>query len=409
MLKANVKWPESRRFKSHSEWEPVGFFSEGLCNATTFDLKLGFFSSSAINVLCDGFACFLYHGGRMRLIINDVLSERDKESINEGMSDSILPTFDIRNLETLKNTLSERDRHFFECLAWLIRNERIEIKIIAPREGNGIAHTKCGMFGDGINKVAFDGSCNFSRTALIENCESITAFCDWDGGKDIFKVNDIEDDFNRTFLEKDTTVQYVAPQDIRTHLTNSFKEKDIIKLLEEEDEIINDHLEFATSRTVHWYLARARARVAESIDQIKKSESKIDITKDEPHFPYPSGPREYQKQAFENWKKAQRGLFAMATGTGKTLTSLNCLLEIYKRCKYYKAVILVPTLTLVDQWVDECKKFNFSNIYIVCSRNTKWRGEIEMLQMKEEFNSSDVPLSYIIISISIVLPIFRQG
>lgn len=398
MLKANVKWPESRRFRSHSEWEPIGFFSEGLCNATTFDLKLGFFSSTAINVLCDGFACFLYNGGRMRLVINDILSEQDKKSISEGLSENALPVFDLNNLEVLKNTLSERDRHFFECLAWLIRNERIEIKIITPRDGNGIAHTKCGIFSDGINKVAFDGSCNFSRTALIDNCESITAFCDWDGGKDIYKINDIEGDFNWTFQEKDTNVQYVTPQDIRTHITNTFKEKDIKELLEEEKEIISTHSEQTMSRTVKGYLARAKAKVAEVIKQIKEAENKGSVSKSEPQFPYPSGPREYQKQAFENWKKAQKGLFSMATGTGKTLTSLNCLLEIYKRLGYYKAVILVPTLTLVDQWLDECKKFNFSNIYRVCSKNTNWRNEIETLLMKEDFNPSGKPLSYIIIS-----------
>lgn len=398
MLKANVKWPESRRFKSRSEWEPVGFFSEGLCNATTFDLKLGFFSSSAINVLCDGFACFLYNGGRMRLVINNILSEQDKKSISDGLSENELPAFDISNLEALKDTLSERDKHFFECLSWLIRNERIEIKIITPRDGNGIAHTKCGIFSDGINKVAFDGSCNFSRTALIENCESITAFCDWDGGKDIYKINDIEDDFNWTYEEKDDSVLYVTPQDIRTHITNSFKEKDIKELLEDEDKLIYSHSERTMSRTVKGYLARAKAKVTEVINQIKAAENKNGILKDEPHFPYSSGPREYQKQAFENWKKTQRGLFAMATGTGKTLTSLNCLLEIYKRLGYYKAVILVPTLTLVDQWFGECKKFNFSNIYKVCSKNSNWRNEIETLQMKEDFNPSGVPLSYIIIS-----------
>lgn len=50
MLKSDVVWPNSRRYKSHSEWEPIGFFSDCLCNATRFDLKLGFFSTSAINV-----------------------------------------------------------------------------------------------------------------------------------------------------------------------------------------------------------------------------------------------------------------------------------------------------------------------------------------------------------------------
>ena len=72
----------------------------------------------------------------------------------------------------------------------------------------------------------------------------------------------------------------------------------------------------------------------------------------EPCFPYPSGPRDYQKTAFENWKNnGQKGLFAMATGTGKTITSLNCLLEIYKgKAGCYKAIILVPTTVLVEQW-----------------------------------------------------------
>ena len=54
MLK-EVQFPIHRRFKSRTEWEPIGFFSDCLCNATQFDLMLGFFSSSAINVLADGF------------------------------------------------------------------------------------------------------------------------------------------------------------------------------------------------------------------------------------------------------------------------------------------------------------------------------------------------------------------
>lgn len=48
MLKTDIIWPEHRRYKSRTEWEPIGFFSDCLCNATHFDLMLGFFSSSAI-------------------------------------------------------------------------------------------------------------------------------------------------------------------------------------------------------------------------------------------------------------------------------------------------------------------------------------------------------------------------
>ena len=98
MLKTNVVWPESRRFKSRTEWEPIGFFSEALCNATQFDIKLGFFSSSAINVLSDGFATFLYNGGRMRMVINDILSINDRDAIMAGEEDAMIPFFDLQNI-----------------------------------------------------------------------------------------------------------------------------------------------------------------------------------------------------------------------------------------------------------------------------------------------------------------------
>ena len=97
MLK-EVTFPAHRRFKSRTEWEPVGFFSECLCNSTQFDLMLGFFSSSAINVLADGFASFLYNGGRMRLVINDILTEQDKAAFANSTQDN-LPFFDLSDLE----------------------------------------------------------------------------------------------------------------------------------------------------------------------------------------------------------------------------------------------------------------------------------------------------------------------
>ena len=105
MLKSDVIWPQSRRFKYKTEWEPIGFFSEALCNSTQFDLKLGFFSSSAINILADGFATFLYNGGRMRMIINDILSVEDKDVILAARNkDLIIPAFNLSDLESIKDT-----------------------------------------------------------------------------------------------------------------------------------------------------------------------------------------------------------------------------------------------------------------------------------------------------------------
>lgn len=397
MLKNNVLWPASRRFKSRTEWEPIGFFSEALCNATQFDIKLGFFSSSAINILSDGFATFLYNSGRMRMVINDVLSIHDQQAIMAGETDAMVPYFDLQDLAEVKRTLSERDKHFFECLAWLIKNEKLEIKIVVPKEGEGIAHSKCGVFSDGLNRVAFDGSCNFSRTALIENLESLTAFCDWDGQGDICKIDDIAEDFERTFSGNDDSVIYLKAEEVKAGITLNFENKDINELIKDEQNLISRRLVGNLPDNIMLVLNKAKRTVESIIEDIegKKQDS---ISYKEPQFPY-DNPRDYQQLAFENWKNnGQKGLFAMATGTGKTITSLNCLLEIYKRKGYYKALILVPTVTLVEQWEEECRKFNFNRIVKVCSKYPSWKEEIRRIQFDERFCKENENISFVIIS-----------
>ena len=85
MLK-EVNWSIDRDYKTGSSDEPLQFYLDALCNSTTFDLLLGYFSSSAINLLSLGFANFIYSGGKMRAIINNILSEQDKKAIANGQN-----------------------------------------------------------------------------------------------------------------------------------------------------------------------------------------------------------------------------------------------------------------------------------------------------------------------------------
>ena len=72
MLK-DIAWSEDRSYRTGSEDEPLQFYIDCLCNSTGFDLMLGYFSSAAINILSLGFATFLYSGGEVRMIINNIL------------------------------------------------------------------------------------------------------------------------------------------------------------------------------------------------------------------------------------------------------------------------------------------------------------------------------------------------
>lgn len=400
MLKNDVIWPNHRQFDSRTEWEPIGFFSECLCNATSFDLMLGFFSSSAIEVLADGFAMFLYHGGKMRLVINDALTQEDKDFIVKGNERSVLEFFEIENLEKMKATLSKRNQHFYDCLSFLIQENRLDIKIIRPRNSVGISHPKLGTFSDAYNVIAFNGSCNFSRNALIENIESVSIDCDWDGEVAKSRVRHNQEIFNLAFSESNPNYEYVDATKIKHCIQHCFRKKDIEDLLEEEDDIIRkDKKVYPINNNVAYALKRTRDKIDSVISLIKEKYANNEDEANKPSFPYTNGPRKYQEKAFENWvKNKQKGLFAMATGTGKTITSLNCLLNIYKgKAGFYKAIILVPTTVLVDQWAKECEKFRFNNIVKVYSKNSSWKKSMDNIILQERIDEEN-KLSYAIIS-----------
>jgi superfamily II DNA or RNA helicase len=83
----------------------------------------------------------------------------------------------------------------------------------------------------------------------------------------------------------------------------------------------------------------------------------------------------------------------MATGTGKTITSLNCILEEYLKSKNYRAIILVPTISLVEQWKKECLKFNFRNIITISSRQN-WNNDISFFNTASKI----IDTSFIVIA-----------
>ena len=59
----------------------------------------------------------------------------------------------------------------------------------------------------------------------------------------------------------------------------------------------------------------------------------------------------HQKPAKDSWINHDgRGIFAMATGTGKTITAIHCIKEISRTNEKLFVVIACPTKTLVNQW-----------------------------------------------------------
>lgn len=356
-------WSIDRDYKTGSENEPLQFYLDGLANSDEFNLLLGYFSSSAINLLSVGFATFISKGGKMRMVINHLLSAKDKEAISRVEDNpNEIRVFDLTDIVSLGKVLDEYDTHFFECLAYLIAEKRIEIKVIKPKNGKGIAHYKSGVFSDGEDCVGYKASCNFTYYGLSENIEELEAFLSWENSRSSKLINKQLRLINEYFDEKDEDVEYISVKEIEVVLKDRFCKKDINELLVQEEQLLKKK----QSLTKNPKLKRTIAKLFNEIEVIRRK----------PKFPYPQGPREYQTNAYNNWVKNDfNGIFAMATGTGKTITSLNCLLNEYKKLKTYKTVIVVPTIALVQQWKKECTKFNFQNIITVSSRE-RWEENL---------------------------------
>ncbi|EOR93964.1 DNA-repair protein [Arcticibacter svalbardensis MN12-7] len=364
MLK-DVSWPEDRSYRSGSEFKPYEFYQDALMNSTILDLLLGYFSTSAIHLLSLGFATFISKGGKLRMLINDVLSEKDKEAVLLGKSSFVSSTLvDLSDFKSIKDSLDEYGNHFFECIAWLINQDRIQLKVIRPKEGKGISHYKSGVFGDGINKVGFKASCNFTSYGLLSNLEEIEIYIlgdDLRSDKFILKQDKY---FEEIYSERADFVEYVPVEEIQAIIINTFANKDIDELLVQEKELLN---------LKKRYLKLDKHKELKPVF-IAEGDSDYLL----PKFPYKEGPRDYQIKAYDNWiANGYKGLFAMATGTGKTITALNCVLQEFRIQNQYNFVVLVPTIALADQWYEEAtQKFNYTDIVICSSKHLGWEARV---------------------------------
>ena len=377
MKLSEITFPKSGEYKSGREFEPIDFFLDVLPSAKRFDLLLGYFSSTAIRTLSIGFAYFLYNGGRLRMVTNHIYSSFDKNALIEGKSrDPEYFNFSLDDYEKLKESLDGYGKHFFNCLAWLIAKQRVEIKIIKPRT-KGISHIKSGLFVDEDSKVKFMGSMNFTSFGLLQNLELISINKSFESERDRIAITEFESEFKALIEEKNTTVDYLEFNSIEEVILSDFGDMKIHELLYQEKKLISNNVTLSNRR-----------RKKKITDLEEEIERLISL----PKFPYDK-PRDYQIAACDNWiKNGMNGIFAMATGTGKTLTSLNCLLRIFKTENHYRAIITVPTIALANQWEDECRKFNFQNIIKVSSRN-KWKDELAVFNSASNYLNN----SYIII------------
>lgn len=320
-----------------------GFYNLALAESVKYDRLSGYFSSASLSLAAKGMTKLIENNGHIRLLCGVELSKDDWESISnpEQFKDLINKNF----LEQYENLEDELTWNYTKVLGWMIANEILEIKIglnyihgkYIPDE---IFHPKLGIFHDEEdNCLIFVGSVNESARGWGINSENLHTFKGWKSNEHIdTNISAFEDFWNDT--NNNLKVFKVPDESIDFLIKNAPKDK-----VELEKTIVE-------------------------INELEKSKDKKKPKKT---------PYSYQLDAIDSWfSNDKRGIFAMATGTGKTFTALCCFDRLLQENNKLLTVIACPQLHLIDQWESAIRENGYSGKCINASgNNKKWKTELK--------------------------------
>lgn len=335
------------------------FYYPLLRAAQKYQRAVGFFSSSALIEISQGITGLIQNGGTIELIASPKLSQEDVEAIEKGMAlrEEIIAARLNDSIQVPKN---EQEEKRLNLLINLIAQGKLTIKIAVLEKNKrlGIYHEKMGLLTDCEgNVVAFSGSMNESNTAFEHNYESIDVYKSWNGGSDAKRVLNKQLAFQSMWNNRQPWMEV---------------------------------LEFPEASRRKLFQYRKNEEIDYSLDkELEQSENSSVERKKQFHLPEPKIPkcleiREYQREAIDQWKEQKyRGIFDMATGTGKTYTGLAAICRLYDDLQGNLAVVIIcPFQHLVEQWLEDLEVFGFRPI--VAYSAPKYKDYLQKLR-KEVF------------------------
>lgn len=315
---------------------------EGLRRATAFDCMVGFFDSRAMAELAPGLASYL---GRptapVRLVISPMVSAADFEALREGAADP-RELVEARLIEVIGSTVITDDvlaSHTLICLAYLLSYNRLTIRVaLAPR---GLFHPKVWLMTEAANVLVAHGSSNLTAPGISGNIEQLAVDRSWGGIREQEVVSDLVEFFSSlwsgTGSERYPPVAvYDLPDAVRL---------EILRLAPRD---APSEAEFETAR-------RSGGRPTKRIADPPPTQ----VLLLPPGVILDSGPFAHQSAAITAWESAgRRGILAMATGSGKTITALAAASNVSSELPQgLLVVIATPQLPLLTMWEDEVRGF----------------------------------------------------
>ena len=313
---------------------------------------VAYFDSASLMIILDGIKSLVNNNCKMFFLVSPQISDKDVEAIEKGYKSRS----DVAD-EIFLNDFESVSGNQYNVLAWLIYKKIVEIKIVFRVDnGPGIFHEKLGIIKDNRdNTVCFHGTNNDTYSAHKNNFESFDVFISWDE-RDHRRINLKEKSFDSFWESNGGNWESFFLSDKVKKRIIEFKEKD-------------DPFECELDS---WY-----------------DKGKQDYLPSEPSWLVL---RDYQSDAVNEWFRAGgKGIFEMATGTGKTITSITAITRLFNH--YFDnsipivLIVVLPYKVLLEQWEEDLNDFNINVLKCYDSVN-KW--EDDLIRNISLINASDL-------------------
>jgi superfamily II DNA or RNA helicase len=301
------------------------FLIPALKVSNTYKRSVGYFTSGAVIHLLDGLEGLVSNNGKIKIICSPQLSEEDIEAIQLGQKNKdevVSGNFYSTLVIGMRQVSNDKSK----LLIYLIENGILEFKL-ALSETYGIYHDKLGIVEDlDGNKVCFVGSLNETLQAYTKNYEKVRLFYSWKNEDDLERINEEEEYFDRLW---DDRVDFLKVQKLSPEIVQK-----VVRLKPEFESTQEDIVDIP------------------SVEEVpKESYASIQL-------------RPYQLEAISSWKDNNfHGILSMATGTGKTFTAIQALIDIIdsRKGEPLFVYIVVPYQVLLNQWNRELARFGLES------------------------------------------------
>ncbi len=341
MLLPDANW--KRRYESPPDRLIESFYVPAFAAATRYDRAVGFFSSALLASIAPSIDDFVLRGGKMRLMTSPAnLSDADLLAMGKGedIRDRLKADL-VAAASAPVPTALLRDR--LSLLTWMIATGRLEVRIALRELANGYAlfHEKIGVFEDEAgNWMTFTGSPNETSAAAWKHSESFPVHRSWLGEDQRAYAVEERTRFNDLWDEE--------VEGVRIWSANAWIEEPLRRTFGLREPSENPVIPKPQD------------------DPTDLSELVLNDLSLLPSPPRDLELREYQRDAVNAWLSSTpngRGIFAMATGTGKTITALSAATQLVRLVeetdKPLLVVVVVPLVDLVEQWRKDAEWFGW--------------------------------------------------